>query len=39
MVAHIHDTTSNQHEHEHQQMHRTIDELIEQAAIKTRSAV
>jgi len=33
-------TTDAKHNHyEHERMHRTIDELIEQAAVKTRSAV
>ncbi|CAF2498829.1 unnamed protein product [Rotaria sp. Silwood2] len=36
-IDHTHDTNSNQFEHE--QMHRTINQLIEQAAVKTRTAV
>jgi hypothetical protein len=36
-VDHTTDTKHNRYEHE--RMHRTLDELIEQAAVKTRSAV
>ena len=35
-----HTNNTNGHDqHTHEQMHRTINELIEQAAVKTRSAV
>ena len=42
--AHIQTTVDHTNEtghdrFEHERMHRTIDELIEQAAVKTRSAV
>ncbi|CAF1683313.1 unnamed protein product, partial [Adineta ricciae] len=33
------DNTNGHDQHTHEQMHRTINELIEQAAVKTRSAV